>query len=359
MTRTLMIMAAGTGGHIIPGLAVAREMRDRGWRVSWLGTKTGMENTLVPRAGLPLDTIGFTGLRGKGLVQALTGGFRLLVAMRECWRILADRKPDAVLGMGGYVTVPGGLMASLRNVPLVIHNADAGILLSNKFLGPLADRISFGFGSATSSKYGARAYVTGNPVRAEIAALDPPDVRYTTRKGPLGVLVVGGSLGAAVLNRTVPAAMALLDASQRPRIVHQTGAKEADAVRAAYATAGIEAEVLPFIDDMPARYAAADVVICRAGAITVSELAAAGVASILIPLTVSTTSHQRDNVRFMEESGGAIHVPQTELTAAGLAQLFRSLTRDRLLALAIAARAQAQPHATEKVADLCVDAARR
>jgi UDP-N-acetylglucosamine--N-acetylmuramyl-(pentapeptide) pyrophosphoryl-undecaprenol N-acetylglucosamine transferase len=359
MTRTLMIMAAGTGGHIIPGLAVAREMRDRGWRVSWLGTKTGMENTLVPKADLPLDTIGFTGLRGKGFLQALTGGFRLLVAMRECWRILADRKPDAVLGMGGYVTVPGGLMASLRSVPLVIHNADAGILLSNKFLGPLADRISFGFGSATSTKYGARAYVTGNPVRAEIAALEPPAVRYATRQGPLGVLVVGGSLGASVLNRTVPAAMALLDAGRRARIVHQTGAKDADTVRTAYATAGIDAEVLPFIDDMPARYAAADVVICRAGAITVSELAAAGVASVLVPLTVSTTSHQRDNARFMAESGGAIHVPQTELTAAGLAQLFRSLTRERLLAMATAARAQAQPQATEKVADLCVDAARR
>jgi len=359
MTRSLMIMAAGTGGHIIPGLAVAREMRERGWRVSWLGTKTGMENTLVPKSDVPLDTIGFTGLRGKGLLQTLTGGFRLLVAMRECWRILAVRKPDAVLGMGGYVTVPGGLMASLRSIPLVIHNADAEILLSNKFLAPLADRISFGFGSATSAKYGARAYVTGNPVRAEIAALEPPAARYATRTGPLGVLVVGGSLGASILNRTLPAAIALLDASQRPRIVHQTGAKEADAVRKAYATAAVAAEVQPFLDDMPARYAAADVVVCRAGAITVSELAAAGVASILVPLTVSTTSHQRDNARFMQDSGGAIYVPQTELTAAGLAQIFRSLTRERLLAMANAARAQAQPEATEKVADLCVDAARR
>jgi len=358
MTRSLMIMAAGTGGHIIPGLAVAREMRERGWRVSWLGTKTGMENTLVPKQDVPLDTIGFSGLRGKGLLHTLTGGFRLLVAMRECWRILGQRKPDAVLGMGGYVTVPGGLMASLRSIPLVIHNADAGMLLSNRFLAPIADRITFGFGSETSTKYGVRAYVTGNPVRSEIAALDPPVSRFATRSGPLRLLVVGGSLGAAILNRTVPAAIAMLDPEQRPRVVHQTGAKDAGTVRGAYAAAGIEAEVLPFIDDMPARYAAADAVVCRAGAITVSELAAAGVGSILVPFMASTTGHQQDNARFMEESGGAIHVPQPELTAGGLAQILRSLTREKLLAMATAARAQAQPDATERVAEICAEAAK-
>ena len=359
MTRSLMIMAAGTGGHIMPGLAVANEMRTRGWRVSWLGTKTGMENTLVPKHGFPLDAIGFSGLRGKGFVEMMTGGLRLLAAMRECWNILAQRKPDAVLGMGGYVTVPGGLVASVKDIPLIIHNADAGMLLSNRFLAPIADRITFGFGSAVTQKYGVRAYVTGNPVRDEIAKLPPPELRFAGRAGALRLLVVGGSLGARALNRTLPAAMAMLGGDERPRIVHQTGAADADSVRGAYANASIEAEVLPFIDDMPERYASADVVLCRAGAITVSELAAAGVASILIPLTVSTTSHQRDNAVFMEESGGAIHIPQNDLKAAGLAQLFRSLTRDRLLKMAVSARAQAQPEATSRVAELCEDSVRR
>ena len=358
MTRTLMIMAAGTGGHIMPGLAVADEMRARGWRVSWLGTKTGMENTLVPKHGFPLDAIGFSGMRGKGLLHMVTGGIRLLAAMRECWSILGQRKPDAVIGMGGYVTVPGGLMASLRSIPLIIHNADAAMLMSNRFLGPIADRITFGFGSAATTKYGPRAYVTGNPVRPEIANLAPPEERFAGRSGALQLLVVGGSLGAQTLNRTVPEAIARLPAEARPRVVHQTGTKEADSVRAAYAAAGIEAEVLPFVDDMPARYATADVVLCRAGAITVSELAAAGVASILVPLTVSTTSHQQDNAKFMEESGGAIHLPQPQLNPTSLAQVLRELDRKRLLAMAMAARAQAQPEATKKVASVCEDSVR-
>ena len=359
MTRTLMIMAAGTGGHIMPGLAVANEMRTRGWRVSWLGTKTGMETTLVPKHGFPLDPIGFSGLRGKGLLHMLTGGIRLLAAMRECWSILATRKPDAVLGMGGYVTVPGGLMASARNVPLIIHNADARMLLSNRFLAPIADRISFGFASSDSTKYGVRAYITGNPVRGEIAGLPPPETRFEARTGALELLVIGGSLGARVLNRTLPTAIALLAPGERPAIVHQTGEAEADSVRAAYAEAGITAQVVPFIDDMPRRYAEADVVLCRAGAITVSELCAAGIGSILVPLTVSTTSHQRDNAQFMEDSGAAIKVAQNDFTASGLAQIMKTLTRERLLKLASAARAQAQPDATDRVASLCEDAARR
>ncbi|MEO7761368.1 MAG: undecaprenyldiphospho-muramoylpentapeptide beta-N-acetylglucosaminyltransferase [Casimicrobiaceae bacterium] len=359
MTRTLMVMAAGTGGHIMPGLAIANEMRSRGWRVSWLGTKTGMENTLVPKHDFPLDVIGFSGLRGKGIQQMLTGGIRLLAAMRECWAILGRRKPDAVIGMGGYATVPGGLMASLRDIPLIVHNADAGMLLSNRLLGPVADRITFGFASPAAQKYGVRAYVTGNPVRSEIAALPAPDLRFAGRSGPLQLLVVGGSLGARTLNRTLPAAMALLSIEERPHIVHQTGANDAQSVRAAYAAAMIEAEVLPFIDDMPERYAAADVVLCRAGAITVSELAVAGIPGILVPLTVSTTSHQRDNAIFMEEAGGAIHMPQSDFNAAGLAQLFRGLTRERLLAMANAARTQGQPEATNRVAALCEDVIRK
>ena len=359
MNRTLMVMAAGTGGHIMPGLAVANELRGRGWNVTWLGTEAGMENTLVPNQGIPLDVIDFGGLRGKGLWHALTGGLRLLIAMRQCWRILATRRPDAVLGMGGYGTVPGGMMASLRNIPLVIHNADSALLLSNRFLAPLADCLSFGFASIASKRYGVRAHVTGNPVRPEIAALPAPELRYQGRGGPLRLLVIGGSLGARVLNRTLPETMRLLSRMERPAIVHQTGANDAGSVRAAYSAAHVLAEVRPFIDDMPAQYAAADVVLCRAGAITISELAAAGVASILVPLTVSTTNHQRDNALYMHAAGAAIHLPQPDLTPEALAQLLRGLDRDRLLDMAIAARVLAEPDATARVATLCEETAKR
>ncbi|MBK9606352.1 MAG: undecaprenyldiphospho-muramoylpentapeptide beta-N-acetylglucosaminyltransferase [Betaproteobacteria bacterium] len=358
MSRTLMVMAAGTGGHIMPGLAVANELRGRGWKVTWLGTETGMENTLVPKHGIALDAIGFTGLRGKGLLHALTGGLRLLLAMRQSWRILKRRQPDVVLGMGGYVTVPGGLMASLADIPLLIHNADATMLMSNRFLAPLADRLSFGFASIASQKYGVRAHVTGNPVRPEIAALPAPDVRYRARTGPLCLLVVGGSLGAQALNRVLPETLRLLVGAERPEVVHQAGAKEAGAVRASYVAAGVQAEVLPFIDDMPQRYAAADVVLCRAGAITVAELCAAGVASILVPLTVSTTSHQRENAIHLSDAGAAIHLPQPDLTPEALAQLVRGLDRERLRIMATAARELAEPDATRRVAALCEDMAR-
>jgi UDP-N-acetylglucosamine--N-acetylmuramyl-(pentapeptide) pyrophosphoryl-undecaprenol N-acetylglucosamine transferase len=261
--------------------------------------------------------------------------------------------------MGGYGTVPGGMMASLRNIPLIIHNADATMLLSNRLLAPLADCLSFGFLSLASQRYGVRAHVTGNPVRLDIAALPVPELRFQDRSGPLRLLVVGGSLGAQVLNRTLPEAMHALVGEERPRVVHQTGAREVDAVRAAYAAANVEAEVVPFIDDMRARYAEADVVLCRAGAITVAELAAAGVASILVPLTVSTTSHQRDNAAYMHEAGAAIQLQQSELTPAALAQLLRGLDRKRLLAMAIAARAHAQPDAAKRVAALCEEMAKR
>ena len=359
MSRTLMVMAAGTGGHIMPGLAVANELRGRGWNITWLGTETGMENTLVPKQGIPLDRIGFSGLRGKGLLYALTGGVRLLLAMRECWRILKARKPDAVLGMGGYATVPGGLMASLRDIPLIIHNADATMLLSNRILAPVADRLTFGFASIAAQKYGVRAHVTGNPVRTEIGALPVPELRFQDREGPLQLLVVGGSLGAQVLNRVLPQALGRLAPGERPAVVHQTGAKEAAAVSAAYQAAGVAAEVVPFIDDMRARYADADVVLCRAGAITVAELAAAGVASILVPLTVSTTSHQRDNAAYMHDAGAAIHLPQSDMTPEALAQLLRGLDRKRLLAMAVAARALGEPDATLRVAALCEEMAKR
>ena len=346
----LVVMAAGTGGHVIPGLAVAREMIARGWSVSWLGTSGGMENQLVPRAGIPIDAIGFSGLRGKGVLHALTGGLRLLQAFWQCLRILRRRGADAVLGMGGYVCFPGGMMAALLGRPLVLVNADAALLLSNRALLPVADRIAFGFDGADAKRL-KRAVVTGNPVRAEIESLPPPAARFAGRRGALRLLVVGGSQGARPLNEMLPRALALIPRAERPLVTHQTGHAHHAAVLEAYDTVGVEAEVVPFIDDMAAQLAACDLMVCRAGAGTVSELCAAGVAALLVPFVVSTTAHQRDNAAWMAAQGAAIHLPQTELTPERLAGLLRTLDRDALLAMAARARALAHPHAAARVAD--------
>jgi len=357
----LVVMAAGTGGHILPGLAVAREMQQRGWTVSWLGTTHGMENRLVPpqaESHIAMDRIAFSGLRGKGLLHTATGGLRLLKAFWDCFGHLRRRSADAVLGMGGYVCFPGGMMASLLNKPLVLVNADAALLLSNKSLLPVADAVAFGFAGQAAGQV-KHAVVTGNPVRAEIEMLPAPAERYAGRNGPLRLLVVGGSLGAQVLNQTVPAALALLPEAQRPQVTHQTGSAQADRVRAAYAAAGIAAEVLPFIDDMPARLAACDLMVCRAGAITVSELCAAGVPAVLVPLVLSTTAHQRDNAAWMAGQGAAVHMPQSELTAEKLAQMIVALDRAQLLAMAEKAHALARPQAAARVADLIEQQVRR
>jgi UDP-N-acetylglucosamine--N-acetylmuramyl-(pentapeptide) pyrophosphoryl-undecaprenol N-acetylglucosamine transferase len=348
--RHLVIMAAGTGGHIMPGLAVAREMRARGWSVSWLGTPQGMENRLVPPAGIELDRIGFAGLRGKGKLGFVTGGLKLLRAFGECAGILRRRSADAVLGMGGYVCFPGGLMARLLGRPLVLVNADAALLLSNRSLLKFADRVAFGFdgGAARSVLHGV---VTGNPVRPEIETIAAPARRFAGRSGPLKVLVVGGSLGARVLNETLPQALALLAPGERPQLTHQTGTANFDSVQAAYAQAGVAAQLLPFIDDMAARLADCDLIICRAGAVTVSELCAAGVPSILVPLVVSTTSHQRDNAEWLASHDAAIHLPQPQLNPASLAELLKNLGRARLQAIAERARTLALPHAAQRVAD--------
>lgn len=348
--RHLVIMAAGTGGHVMPGLAVAREMQTRGWTVSWLGTTHGMENRLVPPTGIAMDNITFSGMRGKGLVHTMTGGLRLLGAFWRCLQILRRRRADVVLGMGGYVCFPGGLMASLLWKPLMLVNADAALLMSNKALLPVADRVGFGFdGKAVQHVKGG--LVTGNPVRAEIESLPSPAERFANRTGPLRILVVGGSLGARVLNETVPQALALLPIEQRPRITHQTGQAGLAAVRSAYASMSIEADVVPFIDDMAARLADCDVIVCRAGAVTVSELCAAGVPGVLVPLIVSTTSHQRDNAQWLASHGAGVHLPQADFNPRALADLLAGLTRESLLAMATKARALARPHAAARVAD--------
>lgn len=348
--RHLVIMAAGTGGHIIPGLAVAGEMQRRGWTVSWVGTEQGMENRLVPPTGLALDRLPFAGLRGKGLGHALKGLLGFARALLQARRVLRERQASAVLGMGGYVCLPGGLMAWLCGKPLLLVNADASLLLSNKGLLPFARRIAFGFDGADAARC-RKGVVTGNPVRAEIEALPAPAERFAGRSGPLRLLVVGGSLGARAINELLPRALALLAPEERPQLTHQTGAGELDKVRAAYAAAGVQAEVLPFIDNMAERLADCDLMLCRSGAVTVSELCAAGVPALLVPLVVSTTAHQRDNAQFMAQHGAALHLPQAELSAESLAERLRGLQRAQLLQMAERAHALARPRAAGRVAD--------
>lgn len=350
MTRHLVIMAAGTGGHIIPGIAVAREMERRGWSVSWIGTETGMENRLVPAANLPLDRLAFGGLRGKGLAKAFKGLGGFVRAFVQSRSVFVTRSADAVLGMGGYVCAPGGLMAWLSRKPLVLVNADASWLMSNKWLAPFARRICFGFDGRDAAGLG-KATVTGNPVRGEIESLPTPAERFVGRSGPLRVLVLGGSLGAKALNEALPKAMALWTVDARPVVMHQCGQAHLPMVQQAYRDAGVEAEVVAFIDDMAAQLAEADLVVCRAGAITVSELCAAGVPSVLVPLVVSTTSHQRDNAQFMAQHGAAVHLPQGDLNAERLFEQINSLTREQLVSMAEKAQALARPRAASRVAD--------
>lgn len=348
----LMVVAAGTGGHVMPGLAVAEALRARGWSVSWLGTRAGMERQLVEPRGIAFDAIDFAGLRGKGVKTFLLGGFYLLRALWQSRTLIRARKPRVMFSTGGYVAVPAGMAASTLGVPLVLLNSDAAPLMSTKMLKSLASAVLCGFDGAAAKAAGNKGLVTGNPVRVEIAQIAPPEERYAGRSGPLQLLVIGGSLGAQVLNENVPRALALVSSDLRARVVHQCGAKHIDSVRALYRELGVDAEVVAFIEDMPDRYAKADLVVCRAGAITVSELAAAGVASVLVPLVVSTTSHQRANAEFMAANGAAIHLPQSELDASKLADLLCSLTRDRLLAMAVAARSIGKPEATQTVASV-------
>ena len=351
----LLVVAAGTGGHVMPGLAVADELRSRGWSVSWLGTRAGMERRLVEQRGIAFDAVDFGGLRGKGAKTMLFGGFHLLRALLQSRAIVKARRPSMVFSTGGYVAVPAGLATSMAGVPLTVLNADAAPLLSLRLLKSLAAAVFCGFDGEAARQAGDKGLVTGNPVRGDIAQLPLPPQRWAGRDGALSLLVIGGSLGSQVLNQTLPAALAQLTRTQRPRVVHQCGAAHVDATRAAYAAAGVQlgddAEVIPFIDDIATRYAAADVVLCRAGAITVSELCVAGVPAILVPFVVKTTQHQRSNAEFLAQHGAAIHLPQGELTPSRVAELLRGLTRTRLLEMAQRAQALGRPNATRTVAD--------
>ncbi|MBM3394724.1 MAG: undecaprenyldiphospho-muramoylpentapeptide beta-N-acetylglucosaminyltransferase [Betaproteobacteria bacterium] len=348
MNRSILIMAGGTGGHVFPALAVADNLRAKGWRVTWLGARNGMEATLVPKHGYDMQWVRFSGLRGKGLLRAALLPLNLLIAFWQCAKAIRHVRPDVVLGMGGYISFPGGMMAVLLNRPLVIHEQNSVAGLANRVLARVADRVLSGFPEVLA---GARW--VGNPVRTEIASLPEPEGRYVGRVGPLRLLVVGGSLGAQALNAALPRALALMDADLRPQVVHQSGRNHIDALRTAYSEAGVKAEAVDFIEDMANAYAQSDLVICRAGALTCAELAAAGVASVLVPFPHAVDDHQTTNARFLQDSGAAVLLPQPELSAPRLAEMLRAFTRDQLLAMARRARDLARPLATAAVAEQC------
>ena len=352
MRKTILIMAGGTGGHIMPGLAVADHMAGLGWRVVWMGNRDSMEARLVPASGYEIAWVRFSALRGKGLTRLLVLPFNLLRGFLLARRQIKRIEPDVVLGFGGYVTFPGGMMAALSGVPLVLHEQNSVAGLANRVLSVVADRVLTGFPEALK-----KGVWVGNPVRPKIAALASPAERYRRRQGPLNILVVGGSLGAAILNQTVPKALALLPAAERPQVVHQSGETHLEALRQAYAEADVNAHAVAFIDDMAGAYAWADLVICRAGALTVAELAAAGVASILVPFPHAVDDHQTGNARFLSTAGAAILLPQDQLTPERLAEL-RHLSREQLLQMAEKAHALARPDATAAVAQACQEIAK-
>jgi UDP-N-acetylglucosamine--N-acetylmuramyl-(pentapeptide) pyrophosphoryl-undecaprenol N-acetylglucosamine transferase len=349
LTGTILIMAGGTGGHVFPGLAVADEMRGRGWNVVWMGARGGMEARLVPARGYPVEWIRAAALRGKGLAAKLLLPLNLLVGFWQSARAIFRIRPDVVLGMGGYVAFPGGMMASLFARPLAVHEQNAIAGLSNRVLAGVAEKVMEAFPGALKS-----AEWTGNPVRAEIAAIPQPAARYAGRDGPLRVLVVGGSLGAQALNEVVPKALGLLPPAERPIVVHQSGEKHLESLKSDYRKASVQGELLAFIDDMARRYAEADLVICRAGAMTIAELSAGGMASVLVPFPHAVDDHQTANARFLADQRAAILLPQTDLTAEKLCQLLKSLDRSKLLDMAGRARALGRPDAARIVADRCV-----
>ena len=354
MTGTVMITTGGTGGHVFPGLAVAAKLVARGWRVFWLGTRDGMESRLVPQHAVEFHGVRFGGIRGKGIRKLVLGPFALLAA---CWqsRALIRRKtPDVVIGFGGFASFPGALMGVAAGKPLVLHESNAVAGLANRVLAYGADRILLGFPEALRGRHRNKTQWVGNPLRDSLVEIAAPEIRFAQRTGPLRVLVVGGSLGARALNETVPLAIARIALDARPLVLHQAGERHIEALRKAYADAGVAAECVSCIHDMGARYADADLVICRGGAITVSELAAVGVASIIVPLPGAIADEQSANASFLVEAGAARVIAQRELTPETLAQVLSQTTREHLLEMSLAARRVGRRDSAEQVAEVCI-----
>ena len=352
----LMIMAGGTGGHVFPALAVASEMRERGWDVDWMGAPDSFESRTVPSQGFPLHTIAAHRLRGQGAVGLLLAPFRLLRAMGQAGKVLRRCRPQVVLGMGGFVTGPGGLMSRLLGIPLVVHEQNTIPGLTNRWLAKIAARVLEAFPGSFPATVGA--WETGNPVRADILAVEAPEKRLAGRTGPVRVLIVGGSLGALALNQQLPPALARQKVEMEIR--HQAGRGKVEATESLYRELDLEARVSEFIEDMAGALAWADLVICRAGALTVSELAAVGVASVLVPYPHAVDDHQTRNAQYLVAAGAALLQPQAEIETHALAEKLDGLlgSRDRLLEMARAARALGRPGATRAVADACEEVAR-
>lgn len=352
MSKTLLVMAGGTGGHVFPAIAVAEYLRAQGWRIVWLGTRVGMEAKLVPQHNFPLEQLDFAGVRGNGLRRWLSLPWVLSRAITQSMAIYRRHRPDVVLGMGGFTALPGGLAARLCHTPLVIHEQNAVAGMTNKILAHLANRVLAAFPQAFR-RNDAKYQVVGNPVREAIQNLPSPALRYATRQGALRVLVIGGSLGAQALNTTIPTALAQLPLAQRPQVIHQAGEKHVVSLKENYTRAGVEAECVAFIADMASAYAAADLVICRAGALTVAEVAAAGVAAIFVPYPHAVDDHQTANARYLTEAGAAWLMPQATLNALDLAKLLASLQRTELAKRAQIAHDLGKPSATAEVAQVC------
>ena len=350
---TALVMAGGTGGHIFPGLAVAEALRGRGWRVHWLGAPGSMESLLVPPRGFPLETIDFSGVRGKGITTLVLLPLKLLRAFWQSIRVVRRVRPDVVVGLGGYITFPAGMMSVLLGKPLVLHEQNSVAGMANRILAGVADRIYTAFPQVMP-----KAEWVGNPLREAFLRQPPPRERFAGRSGPLKVLVVGGSLGAKALNEIVPKALALLPREDRPFVLHQSGTKQIDELRANYAAAGVEAELTPFIEDAADAYAEADLVICRAGASTVTEMAAVGAPALFVPFPSAVDDHQTTNAKFLVDGGGGWLVQQRDLTPESLAGLQQTLDRTELLQRALAAKQLEKTQATEQMVAACEALAR-
>ncbi|RRS30651.1 MAG: UDP-diphospho-muramoylpentapeptide beta-N- acetylglucosaminyltransferase [Gammaproteobacteria bacterium (ex Lamellibrachia satsuma)] len=355
MEPRVMVMAGGTGGHVFPALAVADWLMAEGIDVFWLGTRRGMEAKLIPQRGIPMEWIEVRGVRGTGLLRRLAAPFVILKALWQALRVLRRNRPSLVLGMGGFVSGPGGLMARLLGIPLVIQEQNAIPGFTNRLLSRFATRVFEAFPGSFDATRGA--VESGNPVRPEIAALPEPATRFEGRGGPLHLLVLGGSLGAQALNETVPDALARLPVGQRPEVRHQAGERSYDTAVSAYEKHGVEADISAFEHDMAGAYGWADLVICRAGALTVSELAVTGLGAILVPFPHAVDDHQTRNAAYLVDAGAALLVPQASLDAASLAARLKALLVDRktLLKMAIAARRLARPDSAEVVGRACLE----
>lgn len=353
-TKCALVMAGGTGGHIFPGLAVAEALRERSWRVHWLGGPASMESQIVPPRGFAFETIEFSGVRRNGFLALALLPMRLLGAFWQSIGVVRRVRPDVVVGLGGYISFPAGMMSVLLGKPLLLHEQNSVAGMANRVLAGVADRVYSAFPNVLK-----KALWIGNPMRPAFLAQPDPQARFKGREGPLKLLVVGGSLGAKALNEIVPQALALIPADKRPMVAHQSGAKQIDELRANYAQAGVEADLTPFIEDTAQAFAEADLIICRAGASTVTEIAAVGAAAVFVPFPFAVDDHQTTNARFLVDAGGGWLAQQKTLTAQWLADLLQNTDRAELLARALKARAMAKTQATAEIVAACEELAKK